>query len=645
MSPQQRAALLAIDSAVVAVVEAARVLRESLADPVEPPAPVDPPVSVDPPVPTQPRGKYRHEQRLLFQGFGQGVEGIPGRGMYTEGHKFGPTWVYVDALSGWRWTNRGGDWVDIDGTPQGPNPWAAALQPGAMTAGEVVTLVVDVTQLARRDSWAAWLIRCPNAQRKLLGTGDNRPFVRYDYTDGTFEVRIATVVAAVSSGTTIPDLRKELATFPVLVEFERPTKPIRTATLDIQMTGGEWASSGGPARFEVFPLTPPLNSDPVTFGLASAYPLDAGINAHPQVIHAHQYSATGTLSDYVSTFGANTDNEANFDPGLIAGTGPSDLTKLPHVGQGLWVGITKEWTYQRPGDAGFEPLHPALGAICVNMKPHQYRSADGTLRDVQHGDMAGYGGTLSSHAFLYMPADRIYKQRRLFARLYMRLSYPNGKPTPASRRQVWADSGKTQSKWNDLGGKFGLTPGGHHNTVGGYSGTAGGGYGTQFRHGWTECAEGIDGPGEGGWYVGWHLFDYGSRNPPGHNYANALTHETAWGQRGGFGSVLYADHWYCVETECLLNDVTPTAWAADGELRAWIDGRLVFERTGMVFRTLPVEPMPYRAGYSRPISPLGQVYAGMNVFHGGVTPDSVRRNLDFTGVVVAESRIGPMAGL
>ncbi len=592
--------------------------------------------------PEQPRGKYRHEQPLLFQGFGPGVPGIPGRGMYSEGHKFGPTAVYVDALSGWRWTNRGGDWVDIDGKAQGQNPWAVATQPGAMRPGEVAPLLLDVTQLARREGWAAWIIRCPNAQRRLLSTGAARPSVTYDYEDGTSETRVATVVALCNTGTTIPSLRAAEMACPVMLEFHRATKPVRSALLSIQMTGGEWAATGGPARFEVFPLVPPINTDPVTFGLAASYPLDAGIKAHPDVIHAHQYPAGSSLADFVSPFRGNTDNETEFDAGLIAGTGAADLSKLPHIGQGLWVGQTQSFSYARPGDAGFEPLHPDLGAIRVNMKPHQYKGADGVLRDVQHGDVAGYGGTLSSHCFLYMPAERIYRQRRLFSRLYMRLSYPDGRPTPASRRQVWSDRVGGMAKWNDLGGKVGLTPGGHHNTQGGFSGVAGGGFGTQFRHSWTECAEGIGGPGEGGWYVGWHLYDYQGRNPPGHNYANALAHESAWGQRGGLGSVLYADHWYCVETECLLNDVTETSWAADGELRAWIDGRLCFERTGMVFRTTPVAQFPYRHGYSRPISPLGHVYAGMNVFHGGVTPDSVRRNLDFTAVVVAESRIGPM---
>lgn len=661
---KQQAALEALDAAVAGVEAARDLVRDSLLPrtPVESDLALEwiirnrvdsgigtswqvDPAALPPPVADELRDRYRHQHHLLFQGFGQGVPGIPGRGYYTEGHKFGPTAVYVDALSGWRWLNKGGDWVDADLKPQGPKPWAMSMQTGKMVAGETQVLSMDVTTLLQRPAWAAWLIRCPNAQRRILGTGAGRPGVMLTYDDGTSEFLVATVVASNGSGKTIPDLRSEQVVLPAMVEFKRPEKAFVSAVLTITMTGGEWASSNGPARFEIFPLTPPLNGDRVTQGLAENYPLDEGIAEHPSVIHAHRYLASGKLSDFVSNFVGNTDNEAVFDPGLIAGTGPSDLTKLPHVGQGLWVGITNKWSYAKAGAPLFEPLHPDLGAIRVHMTPHQYKGADGKLRDVQHGDVVGYGGTLSSHAFLYMPADKIYKQRRLFTRVYMRISYPRGRPTPATRRQGWADKVGGQAKWNELGGKFGLTPGGHHNAYGGYSGTAGGGRGTQFRQGWIECAEDIGGPGEGGWYVSWHLYDYGFAQPPGHVYAAALAHEYAWGQRGGLGSVLYAGHWYCVETECLLNDVTDTTWAEDGELRTWIDGRLVFERTGMVFRTVPVLKAAYKYGTSRPIHPLGHVYAGMNIFHGGVTPDSHERFLDFTGLVVSESHIGPMKGL
>lgn len=610
----------------------------------------------------QPVGKYRTEQPLLFQGVGQGVPGIPGQGTYTMGYRYGPTSVYVDAQAGWRWANKGGDWVDKDSVAQGTKPWAVALQSTTMVAGQVLALEFDATELCNRKSWLAWVIRCPNAQRKMLNNEVSKPYIVYNYIDGTSESQPATIVASNGSGKSTPSLLDALAMFPVMVEFVRPTKELVKATLKFSITGGEWASSGGPARFEVFPLTPPVNTDPVSYGLASGYQLDAGINSNPAVIHAQQFTVDGKFTDYVSSFVGNTDNEMVFDAGLIDPTQPRDLTKLPNVDLGKWVGNTSTWKYLKPGDPDFVPLHPELGAMRVQMKPSQFKGVDGTIRDVQHGDVAGYGGTLSSHAFLYMPPEKIYKQRTLFTRNYVRLSYPNGKPTPSSRKQVWADKVGGQAKWNDLGGKWGLTPGGHHNTLGGYSGTAGGAYGTQFRSGWQECAEGIDGPGEGGWYISFHLYDFGNnRQPPGHNYGALQAHDYCFGQRGGLGSVMYANYWYCIELECTLNNVDQPArladgslhivngiqqfWTPDGELRAWIDGRLVYEKTGLVFRTLPAVSALPKYGISRPISPIGHVYAGMNIFHGGVSPDSWYRNLDFTGVVVSEARIGPMAGL
>lgn len=53
--------------------------------------------------------------------------------------------------------------------------------------------------------------------------------------------------------------------------------------------------------------------------------------------------------------------------------------------------------------------------------------------------------------------------------------------------------------------------------------------------------------------------------------------------------MIYAGKWYAIETEVKLNTVDGTGgtYIPDGILRTWIDGKLVFERTGMVFRTLP----------------------------------------------------------
>ena len=605
------------------------------------------------------KGKYRYQQPLLFQGTAGPLPSVlPGGTPYVDGLKCGPTQVYVDSQAGWPWNHRGGDWKDADGVSQGPKPWASWTQPGLMVVGETMALTMDITRMAQRGSWIAMLLRCPRAQRKIKISGSVRPTLTYTYDNGTIDVQTATVTAFIGDPGELPKLLLDPMPMPAVLEFRRPTRAVTKAVLALVMTEGQWASTGGPAQLEVFPLTPPIHTDAATFGLAQHHVLDEGLAAQPGVIHVHRYLSNSALPEFVHQQVLNTDDEANFDPHLIDPTLPEDRTRLPHAGYGKWVGDTAAWAMARADDVGYEPLHPGLGAIRVSMKRASFTASDGRLRPIQDGDLVGYGGSLSSHAFLFLPPERIYRQRRLFVRHYMRLTYPNGKPQPNDRKQVYTDRVGGQVKWSDLGGKFGLTPGGHHNTVGGYSGSAGAGRGTQFRSGWVECTEGIDGPGENGWYVSWHLFDYNSVSIPGHVYAASPKSGYCWGQRGGLGGVLYADHWYCVELECLLNSVDQPAvladgsphvvngvrqhWSPDGELRAWIDGRLAFERTGMAFRSLPVVPTPFRPGYSRPIAPLGHVYAGMNIFHGGVTQECLDRYLDITGVVVSEARIGPM---
>ena len=65
--------------------------------------------------------------------------------------------------------------------------------------------------------------------------------------------------------------------------------------------------------------------------------------------------------------------------------------------------------------------------------------------------------------------------------------------------------------------------------------------------------------------------------------------------RGGYNGKLYDSqeallddaNWHCVEAMFKLNrvDVGNDKWNADGELRGWFDGKLVIERTDIIFRT------------------------------------------------------------
>src|SRR5690606_30973736 len=52
--------------------------------------------------------------------------------------------------------------------------------------------------------------------------------------------------------------------------------------------------------------------------------------------------------------------------------------------------------------------------------------------------------------------------------------------------------------------------------------------------------------------------------------------------RRGLG-LLEKNRWYCIEQYVKLN----TPGAADGVMRAWVDGRLAFERTDIRSRTVP----------------------------------------------------------
>jgi hypothetical protein len=73
--------------------------------------------------------------------------------------------------------------------------------------------------------------------------------------------------------------------------------------------------------------------------------------------------------------------------------------------------------------------------------------------------------------------------------------------------------------------------------------------------------------------------------------------------RGGYNGKLYDSktalftdaRWHCVEAMFKLNtvDVKTGTWKPDGELRGWFDGKLVVERTDVVFRTVDFPKMRF----------------------------------------------------
>lgn len=96
-----------------------------------------------------------------------------------------------------------------------------------------------------------------------------------------------------------------------------------------------------------------------------------------------------------------------------------------------------------------------------------------------------------------------------------------------------------------------------------------------------------------------------------------------WLWQKDYRGFLENNRWYSVEQHLKLN----TPGKKDGVIRAWVDGRLAFEKSNVRFRhvdRLKIE----------------QVW--MNVYHGGTVPSPRDQHLYIDNVVIGKKYIGPM---
>lgn len=96
-----------------------------------------------------------------------------------------------------------------------------------------------------------------------------------------------------------------------------------------------------------------------------------------------------------------------------------------------------------------------------------------------------------------------------------------------------------------------------------------------------------------------------------------------WGWNEGPSGLLENNRWYSVEQYVKLN----TPGVRNGVFRAWIDGRLVLEKTTILFR------------HTRDLK-IENVW--MNIYHGGTTPPPQDMTLYIDNVVIARRYIGPV---
>lgn len=595
--------------------------------------------------PTLPTGRYRPNQLKLFQAVPAAT--LPARIAGSAAFNlevWGPTFEYVSFSSGWSWDEPGGDWIDALQNRYGTVPWFSVNTNAVLGENAIAPYLVDVTDALRfvqsSNRWCAFWLRCPNAPRRIAGTThptQPAPYIDVRYTDGSTARLACSMVADANSGSTLPLTTAPGVRLRAFLEFDRPSKPVASASMHFVVVE-HWSGSNPPA-VEGFLLDPPVNVDPVRQGTAAAAArLDEGLASNPAVFGVHRYLDGTSRDQFFLDDPINTAAGREYDPAIF-GVGPSDISKLPHRGLGKWIGAGQNWELVTSSERrdGFQPLAPGVGAVRISMP------GDRSLTD---GSIVGYGGTLAGNGFIFLPEPLFGRQQRLFVRHYFRLGTPLGTPyrSPLNRRlNVYKDDARTVATWIDKAGKFGIMP--HHLTAyGGVSGSSGGGAGWCMRMSWSDCDAEQNGPEEAGWTPGMHLYDFYWRNPTGYNYVNDSRKQMSLGQRGGLGSVLYADHWYCLEVEMKLNTVSPSppGFTPDGELRTWIDGRLTYQRTGMVFRTLPTLDIDYDPDFVRPCRELGHKGLWLDWFHGGTTPNSVDRSIYITGLAWGSEYIGPM---
>jgi hypothetical protein len=161
--------------------------------------------------------------------------------------------------------------------------------------------------------------------------------------------------------------------------------------------------------------------------------------------------------------------------------------------------------------------------------------------------------------------------------------------------------------------------------------------GTYGRAGWG----GRQADGYNGWSArGSYQETIPADNPLGglHPIGNYVYHADQPGQYGDifvwkrdYRGFLTNNRWYCVEQHVKMNTPGPPG-LTDGVLRAWVDGRLAFEKTDFRFRHVAeVGGVPFN---------IEQIW--VNIYHGGTATPGHEQHVYLDSVVVARSYIGPL---
>lgn len=578
--------------------------------------------------------KYQYQTDQLFQSIP--TDFTPSQ--YSDGKPYdwrgiGATATHVDRGTGWVWKHVGGDWLDKNGVEQGSNPWIN-FPANSATGTNEYRYSVDVTELEqhvqRTGTWNAVLLKSSSSIYRIIAGVKHAaaPVINVVYEDDTTQPLAGLYSAKMTTSTTYSLSNSPTHTLPAVLEFEKPKKPVKSATLLLTVT----SHSIGRANIVGNLVNPPINNNPLQLGVAANYDLDENITEHPSIIGAQRYVDGTTRSDFIASNGLNIYAERDFSPD-IWNRGPQDLTKLPHRDLGKFIAAKDnlQLVDSKYQGEGFQPLVPGLGALKLSMPLD---------KTVTNDSVVGYSGTGASIAKIFMPDQYFGRLQTIYVRYYMR--YGTDLDASFSKRYEVRQGPTSPHVWTDMGGKIGITPA-HDTTYGGVSGSAGGGYGHQMRLLWSLRNDLLGKPTASSIVMGVHTYDYGINNPIGHRYGDGkLPHML--GAEGGIGGIFFPGQWYLIEMKETLNTVMPEApgYLADGSVEVWVDGRLALSMNNMVMRSLPLVKKDYKEGYIRPARELGIRDLWFNVFHGGKTKATVPLTVFVTGLAYGKEYIGPM---
>ena len=543
----------------------------------------------------------------------------------TNYSAFGPTWYEVSKFNNWEWANAGGDWIDSTLTPQGSSHWHTSASGNSITPGNNVwyaTPITELTQYAQANNrWLA-LIGITGigggGPRTIAGRHTaNPPRVEVTYTDATTATLACKTSALLAyppatTPVTFGDASGNIAlsNHRLAIEFERPTKPVASATLHyfvVQHFGGN------PGMVFSLINPPTANATGPTGVAASAGLWDLSIESIPGVIGSQRLVDTATESDFISTYSPNAYN-TEWSPEFWGGA--VNTAKLPYSsyhpisGRPRWVNAKDyDGLYFVKSDytgEGFVPLRPGLGALKTTIPGNP-------AVDAADGYIGSNNGSTGCTARLFgIPPNQMGMLRHIRMRWYVRVHLP--RPLVDNDRRVYYES-PTVGNFSVLAGKSGFVPT-HDCAQGGVSRSSGSGWGWQMRHTWKLALPGTSGPDAGKWSPAMHIkADYDFKSVDGYNYASN-GYKESFGKIGGYGGAMNFDEWILFEADIKLNTVTTsgTGFIPDGHVRIWINDRLVMDDNDMAFVSLPLNP-----GVGAAVITAG----GANVGNGGCVSNAV----------------------